>query len=603
MKQPYKKKPTIINVKPKEKKAVITKFSYSSDLSISDLSKLINHSSGEILKYFFVKGVDVNVNSSLTDEQVLEISLEYDIEATRVLGDDEIDWEQNNIIDDPKDLVVRPPVVTIMGHVDHGKTTLLDYIRRSRVTESEFGGITQKIGAYQVDYKGHKISFIDTPGHEAFTSMRARGSAITDMAIIVVAADDGVMPQTKEAISHARAAKIPFIIAANKIDRAGNDLEKLKSELSKNDIIIEDWGGDVMFVPISAKTGKGVDTLLESILLLAEVKDLKANPKRLPMGTVIGAKLDKGLGVVANVLVQNGTLHTGDPIVMGSCFGRVRQMKDDLNHLIKLALPSTPVEITGLSELPEAGDRFVGFKDEKLARALAEKQRIRKVQQDRRTARVSLEDVHKQLEEGQINNFNVVIKSDIQGSAEAVKSSLEKINIEGVRIDVIHFQSGAITESDIALASASKALIFGFNVFPDSNIKKKAQEENVEIKTYKIIYDLVDDVTKAMKGTLKPVLSENVIGEVEVRQIITISKMSIAGCIVKDGVVKNNSRVRLLRDGILVYETKISSLKRMKNDAKEVRQGFECGLTLENFSDFKEGDILEIYEIKESAVI
>ncbi|MDR0832085.1 MAG: translation initiation factor IF-2, partial [Bacillales bacterium] len=512
----------------------------------------------------------------------------------------EIDFEALEIIDEPKSLKNRPPVVTIMGHVDHGKTSLLDYIRNTRVAEGEIGGITQKIGAYQVDYHGEKITFIDTPGHAAFTAMRARGSYMTDIVVIVIAADDGMRPQTKEAIDHAKAAKVPFIVAVNKIDKPGVEVEKIKAELSAYDVLVEEWGGSIVFQEISAKTGKGVPELLDAILTTAMMLELKANPLRKAIGTVIEAKLDKGLGPIATVLVQNGSLRVGDSLVVGSCFCRVRLIKDDLNRLVKVAGPSTPVEITGFTDVPDAGDKFMGYDDEKKARFVAEKRKARKITQLRKgTPGVSLQDLHERILAGEMQTINVIIKSDNQGSSEAVKGALEKIEVEGVKIDVIRFQAGAITESDISLASASNAIIFGFNIVPDSIIKRKAQEEGVDIRVYRIIYDLVEDVKKAMKGLLKPTFEESVQGEVEIRQIITISKFVIAGCYVRDGVVKNDSKVRLIRDGVPIYESTISSLKRLKNDAKEVKTGLECGITIENFSDYKVGDLIQTFEMKE----
>ena len=495
-------------------------------------------------------------------------------------------------------LVERPPVVTIMGHVDHGKTTLLDTIRKTHVTEGEFGGITQHIGAYQVNVKGKKVTFLDTPGHEAFTAMRARGAQVTDLVIIVVAADDGVMPQTKEAVDHAKAAGVPVIVAVNKIDKPAANRERIVSEMSELGLMPEEWGGDTIYADISAKFGTGVSDLLETVLVVSEVYNFRANPNKLATGTVIEAKLDKGRGPVTTLLVQSGTLHTGDAIVVGTAFGRVRKMTDDRGREIKTALPSTPVEIIGLNDVPIAGDIFKAFDSEKKARQIAETRLTKRIDQERNSSSaMSLEDLSRQIEQGDIQEVNIIIKADVQGSAEAVRASMEKIDVQGVKVNVIRSTAGAITESDIMLASASNAVIYGFNVRPSANIRKKAEEEGVEIRLHNIIYKALEEMESAMKGMLAPVYEEVVIGQAEVRQIYKVSKVgTIAGCMVTDGSLKKECGVRLIREGVVIYTGKLGSLKRFQNDAKEVNSGFECGLTIENFNDIKVGDIIEAYE-------
>ena len=529
------------------------------------------------------------------------ICLEYGYEAKKVNNASALNFEDMDIVDDPADLQPRPPVVTIMGHVDHGKTTLLDHIRKSRVAEGEFGGITQHIGAYQVPVNGKKITFLDTPGHEAFTAMRARGAQCTDIVIIVVAADDGVMPQTREAVDHAKAANVPIIVAVNKIDKEGADPDRIKNEVSELGLLPEDWGGDVPYCNISAKKGIGITELLETVIIVAEMAELKANPKRLALGTVVEGRLDRGRGPVATLLVQNGTLHAGDPIVVGSTFGRVRQMLNDSGRSLKDAGPATPVEITGLNDVPEAGDKFMVFPSEKEARRIGEERAKIKQEKERNTSSaMSLDDLFNQIKEGEVANLNVIVKADVNGTAEAVRSSLEKIDIEGAKVNVIRSTVGAISESDVLLASASKAIIYGFNVRPDANVRRKAEEEGVEIRLHNVIYKMVEEIEAAMKGMLAPELEEVVTGQAEIRQIYKVSKLgNIAGCYVTDGVIKRNSGVRLIRDGVVVYEGKLSSLKRFKDDAKEVAQGFECGLMIENFNDIKEGDIVEGYIMKE----
>ena len=527
--------------------------------------------------------------------------MEFNVECKKEIVIEESDLEEELKEDeeeDEKDLVSRPPVVTIMGHVDHGKTTLLDTIRKSRVTEGEFGGITQHIGAYQVNVKGKKITFLDTPGHEAFTAMRARGAQVTDIVIIVVAADDGVMPQTKEAIDHAKAAGAPVIVAVNKIDKPDVNFDRIMGEMADNGLMPEEWGGDTMFCKISAKFGTGVNELLESILILAEVEDYKANPKHSAMGTVIEAKLDKGRGPVATLLVQKGTLKFGDCVVVGTSYGRIRKMVDDHGREIKSAGPSSPVEIIGLNDVPVAGDVFKVFDSEKKARQIAETRNQQRIDQERNaSSALTLDDFARKIEEGNIQEINVIVKADVQGSAEAVKASLEKLEVEGVRVNVIRSTAGAITESDIVLASASNAIVIGFNVRPSATVRKKAEEEKVEIRLHNIIYKALEEMEAAMKGMLAPVYEEVVIGQAVVRQTYKVSKVgTIAGCMVSDGSIKKDCKVRLIRDGIVIYTGKLASLKRFQNDAKEVNSGYECGLTIENFNDIKEEDIIEAYE-------
>ncbi|OUM83664.1 translation initiation factor IF-2, partial [Caldibacillus debilis] len=503
--------------------------------------------------------------------------------------------------DKPEDLKERPPVVTIMGHVDHGKTTLLDYIRHTKVAQGEAGGITQHIGAYQVVVNGKKITFLDTPGHAAFTTMRARGAQVTDITVLVVAADDGVMPQTVEAINHAKAAKVPIIVAVNKIDKPTANPEKVKNELTEYGLVPEEWGGDTIFVPISALKGDGVDQLLEMILLLSEMEELKANPDRNAYGTVIEAQLDKGRGPVATLLVQNGTLRVGDPIVAGNTYGRVRAMMNDVGRRVKEAGPSTPVEITGLHEVPQAGDRFVVFDDEKTARQVGEARAQMALQATRNeSARISLDNLFEQMQQGDLKELNVIIKADVQGSVEALANSLQKIDVEGAKVKIIHTGVGAITESDILLATASNAIIIGFNVRPNTNAKRLAEQEKVDIRLHRIIYKAIEEIESAMKGLLEPEYEEKVIGQAEVRTTFKVSKVgTIAGCYVTDGKVTRDSGVRVIRDGVVVFEGEIESLKRYKDDVKEVQQGYECGIVIKNFNDIKEGDIFEAFVMEE----
>lgn len=586
----------------KEEKAVVDGVvEYEEGITVDELSQKIGQTPANVIKVLFMLGTMVTINSSLNDEQVELICMEYGLECKKVVPVSEVNFEDLEVVDDPKDLVPRPPVITIMGHVDHGKTTLLDHIRKSRVAEGEFGGITQHIGAYQVSVKGKKITFLDTPGHEAFTAMRARGAMITDIVIIVVAADDGVMPQTREAVDHALAANVPIIVAINKIDKPGADPQRIMTEVSELGLMPEEWGGDVPYVNISAKKGIGVDELLETVTVVAELAELKANPKRMAYGSVIEGRLDKGRGPVATLLIQNGTLRSGNPIVVGATYGRVRQLVDDRGREIKSAGPATPVEITGLNDVPEAGDKFMVFETEREARHVGEERAQKKIEEERNsTSAMSLDDLFSQMKSGEVVDLNIIVKADVNGTAEAVKSSLEKIDVEGARVNVIRSTVGAISESDILLASASKAIIYGFNVRPDANVRRKADEEGVEIRLHQVIYKMVEEIEAAMKGMLAPEMEEVVTGQAEIRHIYKVSKIgNIAGCYVTDGSIKRDCGIRLIREGIIVYEGKLASLKRFKDDAKEVNQGYECGLTIENYNDIKEGDIVEGYVMQE----
>ena len=575
--------------------------SYEEGITVGELAEKLGQTPANVIKVLFLLGTMVTINSSLNDEQVELICLEYGCECEKHVPVDEVNFENIEVVDDEADLQPRCPVVTIMGHVDHGKTTLLDTIRKSAVVDGEFGGITQHIGAYQVEVNGKKVTFLDTPGHEAFTAMRARGAQVTDIVIIVVAADDGVMPQTKEAIDHAKAAGVPIVVAINKIDKEGADPERIKAEMAEEGLLPEEWGGDTVYCEISAKKKIGIEELLETLTVVAELADLKANPNRYAYGSVVEGKLDKGRGAVATLLVENGTLRTSDPIVVGTAFGKVRQMLDDKGRVIKEALPGTPVEITGLNEVPVAGDKFMVFESEKQARSVGETRMKAKIEKDRNSgAALSLDDLYSQIKEGQIIDLNIIVKADVQGTAEAVKASLEKIDVDGVRVNVIRSTVGAISESDVILASASQAIIYGFNVRPDAKVRNKAEEENVEIRLHNVIYKMVEEIETAMKGMLAPEYHEVITGQAEIRQVIKASKIgNIAGCYVTDGSIKRNCGIRLIRDGIVVYEGKLASLRRFKDDVKEVNAGFECGLNIENYNDIKEGDIIEGYVMEE----
>ena len=598
-----KKKQLQSNFPAKKETSVIKDgvISYEEGITVGELAEKLGQTPANVIKVLFLLGTMVTINSSLNDEQVELICLEYGCECEKHVPVDEVNFENIEVVDDEADLQPRCPVVTIMGHVDHGKTTLLDTIRKSAVVDGEFGGITQHIGAYQVEVNGKKVTFLDTPGHEAFTAMRARGAQVTDIVIIVVAADDGVMPQTKEAIDHAKAAGVPIVVAINKIDKEGADPERIKAEMAEEGLLPEEWGGDTVYCEISAKKKIGIEELLETLTAVAELADLKANPNRYAYGSVVEGKLDKGRGAVATLLVENGTLRASDPIVVGAAYGRVRQMLDDKGRVIKEALPGTPVEITGLNEVPVAGDKFMVFETEKQARSVGETRMKAKIEKDRNSgAALSLDDLYSQIKEGQIIDLNIIVKADVQGTAEAVKASLEKIDVDGVRVNVIRSTVGAISESDVILASASQAIIYGFNVRPDAKVRNKAEEENVEIRLHNVIYKMVEEIETAMKGMLAPEYHEVITGQAEIRQVIKASKIgNIAGCYVTDGSIKRNCGIRLIRDGIVVYEGKLASLRRFKDDVKEVNAGFECGLNIENYNDIKEGDIIEGYVMEE----
>ena len=576
-------------------------FIYTGAISAGELAKSLNVPLGEIIKFLFMQGKMVTINTILDDELIGTICLQfgYDFEKKNIVAAE--NFEDLEIKDDPSKLKERPPVVTIMGHVDHGKTTLIDAIRNSNLVAGEVGGISQEIGAYQKEINGHKITFIDTPGHEAFTAMRSRGASVTDIVVLVVAADDGVMPQTIEAIDHAKAANVPIIVAINKMDKPGADPNRVKEELLQHDVISEEYGGDVICVEISAKQKKNIDGLLEAILTVSELAELKANPDRYAMGTVLEAKLDKNEGAKATLLIQNGTLKEGDYLVVGTSYGKARRMTNEFKKVLNVATPSTPVAIIGLNEVPQAGDRFMAFSEESEAKAIATKRKLIKEQKERnQTSAASLEDLFNLAKEGKIQNINIIIKADSTGSAEAVKSSLEKLSNDEVKINIVRATSGGITESDVLLASASHAIIYGFNVRPDARTRAKAEEEKVEIRLHRIIYALIEEIQAAMKGMLAPTLVERVTGQADVRKLFKVSKLgTIAGCMIVDGSIKANSLVRVLREGIVVYEGKLASLQRGKDAAREVKSGFECGIMVENFNDFKEGDIIEGYEMVE----
>lgn len=570
-------------------------------INVQEFSKLIKREVNEVIKALFMLGVMVTINQDIDFNTAQLIGDNFGVEVGQKAPEED-PTEIPEVDDPPEKRVPRPPVITVMGHVDHGKTSLLDAIRKTNVTSREAGGITQHIGAYKVNYQGKQIVFLDTPGHEAFTAMRARGAQVTDVAILVVAADDGVMPQTIEAINHAKAAKVPIIVAINKIDRPGANPDHVKQQLAEHELIPEDWGGDTIMVPVSAHQKTGISDLLEMILLVAEMQELKANPNLPAHGTIIEAQLDKGRGPVATVLVQRGTLHIGDTIIAGTSYGKVRAMINDRGEKVKKALPSTPVEVLGLNDVPAAGD-ILDSTDEKTARGVAEKRIAKKKEEEiKLNSKVSLDDLFQRIKEGEIKELNIVVKADVQGTIEALKASLEKIKNDEVKVAVVHAGVGAITESDVMLASAANALIIGFNVRPDANARKAAETEKVDVRTYRVIYDAINDVEAAIKGMLAPKFKEVIQGRVEIRQLITISKLKIAGCYVVEGKVTNSSKVRVVRDGIVVHEGVIESLRRFKDDVKEVAQGFECGITLEKFSDLKEGDIFEVYDMEEIAV-
>jgi translation initiation factor IF-2 len=577
-----------------------TSITVEGPMTVGEFAKLLKREPSEVIKKLLFLGIVATINQDIDTDAMELIADEFGVKMTVVEPVDEEALDMLIEEDKPQDLVPRPPVVTIMGHVDHGKTTLLDAIRQSRITATESGGITQHIGAYQVEVQGRRITFLDTPGHEAFTTMRARGAQVTDVTILVVAADDGVMPQTVEAINHAKAANVPIIVAVNKIDKPDANPDRIKQELTQHGLVAEEWGGDTIFVNISALKKQGLDTLLEMVLLVADLQELKANPKARPRGTVIEAKLDKGRGPVATILVQNGTLKVGDIVVAGQTYGRVRAMVNDVGRRLKEAGPSTPVEILGLNEVPSAGDLFVVYDDERAARHLVEKRQSRdKVQQQQNTSRVTLDDLYRHIQEGNVKELNVIVKADVQGSVEALVQAIEKIEVEGVRVNVIHRGAGAITESDVLLASTSNAIIIGFHVRPDANAARAAEAEKVDIRLYRVIYNVIEEIESAMKGMLDPTYKEVVIGHAEVRQTFHISKVgTVAGCYVTDGKITRDAECRVIRDGVVVYEGKLDTLKRFKDDAREVAQGFECGLTLEKYNDIKIGDIVEAFKME-----
>lgn len=576
-------------------------FKYVGDVTVGELAKKLNLNSSDIIKFLFMnKKAMVTINQTLSDDLIAEVCINYGYDFQKEEVVDKENFEDIKIEDDEKDLQERPPVVVVMGHVDHGKTTLIDTIRDSHVAEGEAGLITQQIGAYQKEIQGKKITFLDTPGHEAFTAMRARGAAITDIALIVVAADDGVMPQTVEAINHAKAAGVTVIVVINKIDKPTANVDRVKDELAQYDLIPEEWGGETIFREISAKKKIGIDELLETILVVAELKELKANPHRYALGTVIEASLDKNEGPKATLLVQNGTLKVGDSVVIGNYYCKVRRMVNEYRQNVKQALPSTPVVVTGIEDVPTAGDSFMAFADEKTAREISDARKLKARNKSLNKNNITtLDEIFNQIKEGELKSINIVLKADLQGSVEAIKSSLEKIQVDGVKINVIHAAAGAITESDIVLASASNALVYGFNVRPDAKVRQKAAEEKVEIHLHSIIYALIEEIESAMKGLMKPIEKEVIIGQAEVRSIFKASKVgTIAGCYVTDGCLKRDCLIRLIRDGVVIYTGKISSLKRFKDDASVVKKDFECGLTIENYNDEKEYDIIEAYEIQ-----
>ena len=573
---------------------------YKDNMTVAQLADSLGVPAAQVIKKLMTLGMMMAINASLDFDTVEIIVSDYNKTLKKESTMDEVNFEELEITDKEEDLKERPPVVTIMGHVDHGKTTLLDTIRKTSVAEGEAGGITQAIGAYQIDYKGKKITFIDTPGHAAFTEMRARGAKVTDIVIIIVAADDGVMPQTKEAIDHAKAAKVPIIVAVNKIDKPDANVERVLTEMSNNGIQPEAWGGDVMFVNISAKTGEGIDDLLERILLISEIEQLKANPDRYATGTVIESKIDKSSGVITNLLIENGTLRLGDPIVVGTISGRVRTLKNDRGENLVKASPSMPVSITGLSESPSAGDKFMAFENEKKAKKVAEERKIiAKEKENKPKSKISLDDLFNRKEAGE-KEINIILKADVKGSEEAVKNSLLKLDVEGIKINVIRSGIGNITESDVILAEASDAIIIGFNIRPEHKIVEIAKDKGIDIRLYNIIYKVVEEMEAALKGKLEPEYKEEVTGTAEVRKLFKFSKVgTIAGSYVTSGVIKRGSKVRVIRDGIVVNDSIIASLAREKDQAKEVKQGLECGITIENFNDIKENDILETYELIE----
>ena len=594
-KEMYKHKEKLMSNETKEDNVVL----YKENMTVQELAEKLNVSGAELVKKLVGLGLMLSLSASIDFDTASLLVMDYNKTLKKEETQDISNFEEYEINDSEENLSIRPPVVTIMGHVDHGKTTLLDTIRKSAIVDTEYGGITQAIGAYQVENNGSKITFIDTPGHAAFTEMRARGASITDIVIIIVAADDGVMPQTEEAIDHALAANVPIIVAVNKIDKPDANPERIRTEMAEHNITPEEWGGSIPFVNISAKSGLGIDLLLETITAIAEVQELKANPNRYAIGTVIESKMDKNIGGVASLLIQNGTLRIGDPIVVGTTHGKIRTMKNDLGVSIVEAGPSTPVEITGLQETPSAGDKFMAFETEAEAKAVAEKRAVKAKDQKFTRQAISLDNLFASIDSG-TKEINVVLKTDVRGSEEAVRNALEKIDVEGVKVKVIRSGIGTITESDVVLAQASNAIILGFCVRPSNSTKDMAKEYGVDIRLYTIIYKLVEEMEEAMKGILDPEFEEKIVGNAEVRQLFKFSKVgTIAGVYVLDGAVKNGYNARLIRDGIVIVDTKIATLQREKDQVKEVKNGYECGLTLEKFSDIKVKDIIEIYEVVE----
>ena len=596
MKQNKKKK----HISEKKAASYPTEVTLPPSTTVKELAELFGREVSEIIMHLMKLGIMATINQNVDPDAAALLADDFGI--TLLEPEKTVDpTEYVPAPDDPRFLKPRPPVVTIMGHVDHGKTTLLDALRETNVAAHEAGGITQRIGAYQIRYKNQKITFLDTPGHEAFTAMRNRGAQITDIAVIIVAADDGVMPQTIEAINHAKSAKVPILVAINKIDKPGANPDHIKEELSHQGLISEDWGGDVIMVPISAKKRIGLDDLLDNILLLAEMEELKANPRREAYGVVVEAQLDKGRGPVMNVLVQNGTLHVGDGILAGKCWGRVRAMANENGRKLKSAEPSAPAEILGMSSVPEAGDHFYVM-DERKAREIAEMRAVRAKEAERsKVQKITLDNIFEKIKEGEMKELDIIIKADVQGSVEALQQSLESIKSEKVRISVVHSAVGAISESDVMLASASNALIIGFNVRPDANARKIAEQEKVDIRLYRVIYDVINDVKAAMAGLLAPTIKEVLLGHAEVRQVIHTPKVIVAGSYVQDGKITSNCQIRIVRDGIVIHEGKMASLRRFKDDVKEVTEGYECGIAIDNYRDVKEGDQLEAFKLQEEA--
>ena len=596
-KEMYKHKDKLIsNINTDDETIVL----YTDGMSVSEFANVLNKNVAEIIKKLMGLGKIMNLNAIIDFETAEILALEYGKTLKKDSTRDETNFEELEIIDDIKDLQERPPVITIMGHVDHGKTSLLDAIRKTNVVSGEAGGITQHIGAYQISYNGKPITFIDTPGHAAFTEMRARGASITDIVIIIVAADDGVMPQTREAIDHAKAAGVPIVVAVNKIDKPEANPDRVLTEMSQAGITPDTWGGDTLFVNISAKTGQGIPELLENLLLISEMQELKANPNRYASGTVIESKLDKSLGVVSTVLIQNGTLRLGDAVVVGNYAGKIRTLKNDRGENLVEASPSMPVSITGISEVPSAGDKFMAFENEKKAKAISEQRILTAKKRSMNTGgSVSLDDLFNRIEAGE-REVNVILKADVKGSEEAVRNSLEKLDVEGIKVNVIRSSVGAISESDVVLALASKAIIIGFNIRPNNKTIEYAKEKGVDIRFYNIIYKVVEEMEAALKGKLEPTYEEKILGQAEVRKLFKFSKVgTIAGSYVTDGIVRRDAKARVIRDGVVIYDGNINSIAREKDQVKEVKQGLECGITIENFNDIKENDIIEAYEIVE----